>query len=155
MTSAANGPTHNPDPNTWAGVIADLLEQYKWSQSELARRIGVSQQTISTWLAGSVDTPSIQTVHAVFTISGDSMLRLLSVAYGWPLTDIGQKATIDAIITDAALTPKLRRHLMRQYGYLLYVAKTVRGAGKTDVEDGPPWLDELPDDPPDLPSDDV
>jgi hypothetical protein len=31
----------------------------------------------------------------------------------------------------------------------------VRGAGKTDVEDGPPWLDELPDDPPDLPSDDV
>lgn len=108
-----------PDPNTWAGVIADLLVQYGPDQATLGRRLGVSQQTISTWLAGTIDRPTIQTVYAVYQLSGDSMLRLLSVAYGWSLAEIAQHALLDAAIVDESLTPKNRQHLIDQYGILL------------------------------------
>lgn len=119
----------DPDPNSWAGVIADLLVQYDWSQSELARRIGVSQQTISAWLTGYQEVPSIQTVHAVYKISGDSMLRLMSVAYGWPMEEIAQRAVLDAVLVDEAVHPQMRGHLVRQYNYLLWATRAVRELG--------------------------
>lgn len=128
------------DPNTWGGVIAELLDLYKINQSELARRIKaagghVSQQTISVWLAGKVEVPTIQTVHAVYQLSGGSMLRLISVAYGWPLKDVAQHAVIDAAMVDEALLPNVRNHLRRQYNYLLLVSRAARAAGLDDIAD--------------------
>lgn len=127
----------NRDPNTWAGVVADLIEQFGGNQSALARRIGVSQQTVSAWLAGGVDAPSIQTVRAVFQISGDSMLRLISIAYGWPLEEIAQRAVPDAIIVDQALTTKNRRHIVDQYGILLRDSQATRAAGLPEDDYSP------------------
>jgi transcriptional regulator with XRE-family HTH domain len=124
----------NRDPNTWAGVVADLIVQFGGNQSALARRIGVSQQTVSAWLAGGVDAPSIQTVRAVYQISGDSMLRLISIAYGWPLQEIAQRAVLDAAIVDEALTTKNRKHIVYQYGVLLRDSQSARAAGAAEDE---------------------
>jgi transcriptional regulator with XRE-family HTH domain len=117
---SGNGADERPcHAQMWAELIKDLLDRYGWSQSELSRRIGVSQQTISVWLSGGVLAPSIQTVHAVYQISGHSMLRLLSIAYGWPMEEIGQRAVLDAATVDESLTRKNRGHLIDQYTILL------------------------------------
>lgn len=113
--------------DSWQAVIADLLKQYGWTQPQLADRIGVSQQTISAWLRGEVKEPSLQTIRRVYEVSGESMLRLISIAYGWPLREIGQRAVLDAALVDEALIPKNRKHLVDQYGILLRDSRSVRG----------------------------
>jgi hypothetical protein len=65
-------------------------------------------------------------------ISGDSMLRLISVAYRWPLNDIAQRAVVDAATVDEALQPELRQHLVNQYGYLLQASREIRAAQHDD-----------------------
>jgi transcriptional regulator with XRE-family HTH domain len=109
-------------------VIAELLAERNFSQSELARRIGVSQQTISSWLAGGVESPTIHTVRAVYDLSGNvnSMLWLISRAYGWPLEEIAQNAVLDAVIADHELGEDERRHMVDQYGLLLRSTRTAR-----------------------------
>jgi hypothetical protein len=114
----------------WADLIKDLLDSYGWSQSELSRRIGVSQQT------GGVLAPSIQTVHAVYQISGHSMLRLLSIAYGWPLAEIAQHAVPDAAAVDEDLTPGWRTHLLDQHRAAVRDSRVLRAQGKDiDIND--------------------
>jgi transcriptional regulator with XRE-family HTH domain len=128
---SGNGADDSPcHAQMWAALIKDLLERYGWSQSELSRRIGVSQQTISVWLSGGVLAPSIQTVHAVYRISGLSMLRLLSIAYGWPLAEIAQHAVPDAAEVDEDLTPFWRTHILNQYNALVRDSQAELAAGK-------------------------
>jgi transcriptional regulator with XRE-family HTH domain len=131
---SGNGADERPcHAQMWAALIKDLLERYGWSQSELSRRIGVSQQTISVWLSGGVLAPSIQTVHAVYQISGHSMLRLLSIAYGWPMEEIAQHAVPEAAAVDEDLTPFWRTHLLNQYNALVRDSQAHRAAGVDDI----------------------
>jgi plasmid maintenance system antidote protein VapI len=38
--------------------LADALHALRWKQADLARKLGVHQNTVSTWITGSVAVPA-------------------------------------------------------------------------------------------------
>lgn len=49
--------------------IATILEETKWSQAELGRRVGVSQQTVQRWAAGQVS-PNPENLDKLSEVTG-------------------------------------------------------------------------------------
>ena len=63
---------------TFKDIFNQILRDYNLSQHKVANKIGVSQSTISRWLAG-IQEPSftiIQKICNVFDIDGNEMLGL-------------------------------------------------------------------------------
>ncbi len=65
--------------NTVGSVIKEERTQRKWTQSELAARIGVTQDSISLWEQDKrvPDTQYVILLCKVFGISADYLLGLL------------------------------------------------------------------------------
>lgn len=49
--------------------ISRLLEETQWSQAELARRIGVAQQTVQQWVSGRA-TPKPASIDKLVAVTG-------------------------------------------------------------------------------------
>ncbi|EOW3194175.1 helix-turn-helix domain-containing protein [Escherichia coli] len=49
--------------------ISKLLQETGWSQAELARRIGVTQQTVQQWVSGKA-TPKASSLDKLVEVSG-------------------------------------------------------------------------------------
>lgn len=59
-------------------VLKQIMSDYKITQTEFARKIGVGQSTISRYLAGT-QIPGydvLQNISSAFNISGDEVLGL-------------------------------------------------------------------------------
>ncbi|RYG35748.1 transcriptional regulator [bacterium] len=72
------------------GVLRTIRERRGMSQGELARRVGVSQATVSRWESGD-DAPSAENIHALgfaLGVTAEETLALASVR-GEAVTDLG------------------------------------------------------------------
>jgi len=65
--------------DTVSGDIQTILSNTGWSQASLARKLGVSQSTVSKWLDGTTapsDDEQIQVVHTLAEITSEKALLL-------------------------------------------------------------------------------
>lgn len=69
---------------TW---LAKQMDRKNLSQSELARRIGVTRQAVNHLLSGATDEPSVDTLKKLAEILGVPIVEVLRVAYDLPINE--------------------------------------------------------------------
>lgn len=93
-------------------LVGRLLDSGRISQSELARRMGTTPQTISAWLAGRQ--PDIPNLRKVAAYTGWSLPALIAIAFGIPMGEMTTGEVEAAILADETLDEQARRHYLWQ-----------------------------------------
>jgi len=72
---------------TFSDWLAKQMNRKNLSQSELARRIGVTRQAVNHLLSGATDEPSVDTLKKIAEVLQVDIVEVLRVAYDLPISE--------------------------------------------------------------------
>ena len=98
--------------STFAEALRTLIDERGMSQAELARRLGLSAQSVSAWVTGTVTPTHGNVVRIEDELAVDARGSLLTLA-GYS-TDCAAEPTVESLIrADSGLDPEDKRVLLR------------------------------------------
>ena len=98
--------------STFAEALRALIDERGMSQAELARRLGLSAQSISAWVTGTVTPTHENVVRIEDELAVDARGSLLKLA-GYSV-DGPVEATVESLIrADPGLDPEDKRVILR------------------------------------------
>lgn len=101
-----------PPGQTFAGVLAELLRSRRMSQHQLARRLGVTDTSVSSWMRqrSGIHLPRVWQIADIFGADRNTLARLA----GYP--DQNPSAGVDIDPAMAALLEAERVHAQAELG---------------------------------------
>jgi transcriptional regulator with XRE-family HTH domain len=98
--------------NTFAEALRALLDERNVRQAELARRLGLSAQSVSAWITGSVTPTRENVVRIEDELAVDPRGSLLALA-GYASDGVPEPTVESLIRVDPGLDPEDKRVILR------------------------------------------